>query len=322
MTDSAVNSFQVFVGIDVSKSSWDVTILPEDRSFSIRVDDGATKRLLEQLGQPANTLIILEATGGFERQLVADLIDAGWNVAVVNPRQVRDFAKALGRLAKTDRIDARMLALFGQRMQPRLATRTPEKQREIEALVTRRRQLVATRSVERTREKQISHKAALRSVETLIGVLNRQIAAIEKAIAKLVESDDAWRAKRDLLESVPGVGSTTSTTLVAELPELGRLNRREIASLVGLAPFNHDSGQYRGQRRIRGGRSDLRNVLYMATLTAKRCNDKLRAFAQRLHQQGKPFKVVITACMRKLLTILNVMVRDGTHWVTPHPSVD
>ena len=321
MTNSAVESFQVFVGIDVSKSSWDVTILPEDRSFSIRVDEGATQRLIEQLGTPASTLVILEATGGFERQLVADLIDAGWSVAVVNPRQVRDFAKALGRLAKTDRIDGDVLALFGQRMQPRPATRTPEKQRELDALVTRRRQLVAMRSTERTRQKQVFHKAAQRSVESLLRMLGRQIAGLEKAIAKLVESDDAWRAKRDVLESVPGIGSTTSTTLIAELPELGQLNRQQIASLVGLAPFNHDSGQFRGQRRIRGGRTDLRNVLYMATLTAQRCNDKLRAFAQRLHEQGKPFKVVITACMRKLLTILNVMVRDGAHWAPPHPSV-
>jgi len=152
-------------------------------------------------------------------------------------------------------------------------------------------------------------------------VLDRQIADLDKAITKLIGSDDDWRAKRDLLESVPGVGSITSTALLAELPELGKLNRGEIASLVGVAPFNQDSGQYRGQRHIRGGRSNLRNVLYMATLTAQRCNDTVRIFAKRLHDQGKPFKVVITACMRKLLTILNIMVRNSTHWKTPHPDV-
>jgi len=322
MTDSAVEPFQAFVGIDVSKSSWDVCILPEDRSFSIRVDEGAVQRLVERLGvNPASTLIVVEATGGFERQLVADLIDAGWIVAVINPRQARDFAKALGQLAKTDRIDGRCLALFGQRIQPRPATRIPEKQLQLDALVTRRRQLIAMRSTERTRQKQISHKAAERSVTALLKVLDRQIADLDKAIIKLIGSDDDWRAKRDLLESVPGVGSVTSTALLAELPELGKLNRGEIASLVGVAPFNQDSGQYRGQRHIRGGRTNLRTALYMATLTAQRCNDTVRIFAKRLHDQGKPFKVVITACMRKLLTILNVMVRNSTPWKTPHPDV-
>jgi transposase len=155
----------------------------------------------------------------------------------------------------------------------------------------------------------------------MLKVLDQQIAALDKAIARLIEADDDWRAKRDLIESVPAVGPTTSATLVAELPELGRLNRQEIASLAGLAPFNHDSGRFRGQRRIRGGRSALRTTLYMAALTAKRCNEKLRTFAERLHKAGKPFKVVITACMRKLLTILNTLVRSGKSW-TPHPSVE
>jgi transposase len=321
MSISPVESPKVFVGIDVSQSSWDVHIIPEDRSFSIRVDAGAVQRLIERLGTPEATLIVLEATGGLERQLVAELIEAGWTVAVVNPRQVRDFAKALGRLAKTDRIDAHTLALFAQHVKPRAAQRTTEKQRELDALVTRRRQLVEIRSTERTRKKQTAHKTAQRSIEKLLNVLDRQIDALDNAIAKLIASDDDWRAKRDLMESVPGIGSTTSATLVAELPELGRLNRQEIASLVGLAPFNHDSGKYRGQRHIRGGRGALRAALYMAALTAKKYNDKVRSFADRLHKGGKPFKVVITACMRKLLTILNTMMRNGTHW-TPHPSVE
>ena len=264
---------------------------------------------------------MLEATGGLERQLVAELIDAGWTVAVVNPRQVRDFAKALGRLAKTDGIDAETLALFAQRVQPRPTQKTPEKQQELDALVTRRRQLVSLRSMEKMRRPQAVHKAASRSIDKVLKVLDQQIAALDKAIARLIEADDDWRAKRDLIESVPGVGPTTSATLVAELPELGRLNRQEIASLAGLAPFNHDSGKFRGQRRIRGGRGALRATLYMAALTAKRCNEKLRSFAERLHRAGKPFKVVITACMRKLLTILNTLVRNGKPW-TPHPLVE
>jgi len=321
MDGSVIETRQVFIGIDVSKSSWDVHLLPEGRSFTIRVDDGAIERLLEKLGTPAASLVVVEATGGFERQLVAELIDAGWTVAVVNPRQVRDFAKALGRLAKTDGIDAQTLALFAQRVQPRPTEKMPERQQELDALVTRRRQLVGVRSMEKMRRPQAVHKAASRSIDKMLKVLDQQIAALDKAITRLIEADDDWRAKRDLIESVPGVGPTTSATLVAELPELGRLNRQEIASLAGLAPFNDDSGKFRGQRRIRGGRGALRATLYMAALTAKRCNEKLRAFAERLHKAGKPFKVVITACMRKLLTILNTLVRSGKPWA-PHPSVE
>jgi transposase len=314
MDGSFVETPSIFVGIDVSQSAWDVHLLPEGRSFTIRVDDGAAQRLLDKLGAPKAALVVVEATGGCERRLVAELIDAGWTVAVVNPRQVRDFAKALGRLAKTDRIDAETLALFAQRVQPRPTQKTPEKQQELDALVTRRRQLVEVRSMERMRKRQTSFKAAGRSIEKLLKVLDQQIAAIEKAIAKLIESDDDWRAKRDVIESAPGLGPATSSTLVAELPELGRLNRQEISSLVGVAPMNHDSGSFRGQRHIRGGRSAVRTALYMATLTAMRFNPVLRSFAQRLHKTGKPFKVVIVACMRKLLTILNTMVRNATPW--------
>jgi transposase len=223
----------------------------------------------------------------------------------------------LGRLAKTDRIDAETLALFAEKVQPRPTQKCPEKQAEIDALVTRRRQLVELRSMERTRQHQATIKAARRSIDKLLKALDRQIAALDKAIGQLLESDDDWRTRCELLQSVPGVGATTSATLVAELPELGRLNRQEIASLAGLAPFNHDSGRFRGQRRIRGGRSAVRSILYMAALAARRCNPILQRFAQRLEQAGKPFKVVITACMRKLLTMLNTIVRNGTPWAPP-----
>lgn len=321
MDGSVVKTPQNFIGIDVSQSSWDVHLLPEGRSFSIRVDDGAFERLVKQLGSPEACLVVVEATGGVQRQLVADLLDAGWTVSVVNPRQVRDFAKALGRLAKTDRIDAETLALFAHRVQPRPTQKTPEKQQELDALVTRRRQLISLRSMEKMRRPQAVHKTACRSIDQVVKMLDRQIAALDKSIARLIEADDDWRTKRDLIQSVPGVGPTTSAALVAELPELGRLNRQEIASLAGLAPFNHDSGKFRGQRRIRGGRAAVRTSLYMAALTAMRFNEKIHAFALRLRKAGKPFKVVITACMRKLLTILNIMVRNGTTW-TPHPAVE
>lgn len=321
MDGSITEAPQRFIGIDVSQSSWDVHLLPEGRAFSIRTGDGAFERLVKQLGSPEASFVVVEATGGVERQLVADLLEAGWIVAVVNPRQVRDFAKALGRLAKTDDIDAETLAMFAHRVQPRPTQKTSEKQQDLDALVTRRRQLISLRSMEKMRRPQAVHKTAARSIDQVIKMFDRQIAALDKAIAKLIEADDDWRAKRDLIESVPGVGPATSAALVADLPELGRLNRQEIASLAGLAPFNHDSGKFRGQRRIRGGRATVRTSLYMAALTGMRFNDKLHAFALRLRKAGKPFKVVITACMRKLLAILNVMVRDGKPW-TAHPVVE
>jgi transposase len=314
MDDSMISSPQAFIGIDVSQSSWDVHILPQGSSFSIRVDDGASERLLEKLGDSAGALVVVEATGGVERAVVAALLDAGWTVAVVNPRCIRDFAKALNRLAKTDRIDAQTIAEFACRVQPRPTQKIPENQQRLDALVTRRRQLVGLRSMEQTRKHQAADRLAKRSIDMTIRFLDRQVNEIDQAIAKLIDADDQWRAKRDVIQSVPGVGPITSAALVAELPELGQLNRQEIAALAGVAPFNHDSGQLRGQRRIRGGRAAVRKTLYMAAFVAKRCNPTIRTFANRLHHAGKPFKVVLTACMRKLLTILNTLIRTKTHW--------
>jgi transposase len=306
-----------FIGIDVSQSSWDVHVLPEARSFSIRVEDEAAQRLLSQLGSPARALVVVEATGGVERELVAALLEAGWTTAVVNPRCVRDFAKALNRLAKTDAIDAEVIAEFAKRIQPRPTQQAPEQQARLDALVTRRRQLVALRSVERTRLTQAADRTARQSIDKTLRFLDRQVRELDQAIAKLIDSDDQWRAKRDLLQSVPGVGPVTSAALVAELPELGRLNRCQIAALAGVAPLNHDSGKFRGQRRIRGGRARLRTALYMAAFAARRSNPVIRRFAQRLHQAGKPFKVVLVACIRKLLIILNTIVRQGAPWHPP-----
>jgi len=317
MDGSATSSVLSFVGIDVSQSAWDVHVLPQGNFFSVSADAAGLAALKERLLGLGSCLVVVEATGGLEQRLAAELIDAGLSVAVVNPRQVRDFARALGRLAKTDRIDAETLAIFAEKVQPRPTKKRPEKQVELDALVTRRRQVVSIRAVERNRQPQAATQVARRSILKLIEVLDKQIVALDKAIAKLIESDDDWSARCELLESVPGIGPTSSATLVAELPELGQLSRAQIASLAGLAPFNHDSGKYRGQRHIRGGRAALRATLFMATLTATRCNSAIRSFAQRLKTAGKPFKVVITACMRKLLTILNVMVRDNKSWNAP-----
>lgn len=303
-----------YAGIDVSKRSWDLHVLPSGAQLSTTADAAGMKQLLQSLKATPNCLIVIEATGGLERRLAADLIDAGFQVAVVNPRQVRDFARSVGRLAKTDRLDARVLALFAEKVQPRLTEKTPEKQLELDALMTRRRQLVQLRAAEQMRREQASSKLARKSVVHLLDVLRKEISQLDQAIAQLIQSDDDWRRKIELLQSVPGVGPQTSATLMAELPELGQLNRQQIGALAGLAPFNHDSGQSYGKRSIWGGRAAVRSILYMAAVSARRCNPQLKIFADRLTKAGKPFKVVITACMRKLLIILNCMIKQSVPW--------
>jgi transposase len=259
-------------------------------------------------------LIIVEATGGYQQRLVADLVAAGHRVAVVNPRQVRDFAKGLGILAKTDRIDARVIARFGQHVRPRTIAENHEKQEELQQLVTRRRQLIDLRTAETNRQEIPAAKVVQKSLQQVITLLNKQIKALDKQIAELLKSDDHWKHKGNILTSVPGVGDTTASSLLAELPELGRLNRKEISALAGLAPYNRDSGRFHGKRSIHGGRATVRSALYMAALTAKRCNPVIAPFAQRLTDQGKPFKVMMTACMRKLLVILNTLVKNNSMW--------
>jgi len=303
-----------FVGIDVAKQSFDVCVFPEEKRLSLSYDEGGLRQLRRQLPKEGTCLIVIEATGGYQRRLVAELAEAGHRVAVVNPRQVRDFARGLGVLAKTDRIDAAVIARFGQHVRPRTVEKTPEKQAELEQIVVRRRQLVDLRTAESNRLETISVKSVQKSIQQVVNLLNKQIERIEKDILALLESDDDWKDKRKLLDSVPGIGPVTIASLLAELPELGFLNRQEIAALVGLAPFNRDSGRFRGKRSIWGGRASVRSVLYMAALSARRCNPIIRQFAKRLEAEGKLFKVVITACMRKLLVILNTMVKNNTHW--------
>lgn len=315
MTDSqATSSSRTYVGIDVSKNTWDVHLLSTNRSLSLNADESGLAQLRAELAVVDRCLVVLEATGGLERPLVADLLAAGHEVAVVNPRQVRDFARGLGCLAKSDRIDARVLALFAQMIQPRPLEKLPEKQAELDALVTRRRQVLQLQTMEKNRRGQATLNTTRKSIDRVLAVLCKQVADLDKAIAKLIESNDDWRAKAELIQSVPGVGKVTSATLVAELPELGKLNRQEIAALAGLAPYDDDSGKHRGRRSIRGGRASIRTILYMATLSAMRCNPWIRNYAARLQHHGKTFKVTITACMRKLLTLLNTLVRTQTSW--------
>lgn len=303
-----------FVGIDVAKHSLDVCLLSEDRCFTIPNSSSGFKQLLERLPAPGSCLITIEATGGYQQRVVGALVSAGHRVAVVNPRQVRDFARGLGILAKTDRLDARVIARFGQHAGPRPVEIGSEKQAELRELVTRRRQLIELRTAEQNRWETTATKIVRKNVRHLIEQLDKQIRQLEEAIGQLVENEPELASKAALLETVPGVGPVTITSLLVDLPELGRLNRQQVAALVGLAPFNRDSGKFHGRRAIWGGRASVRSVLYMAALTARRFNPLIRTFAQRLEAAGKPFKVVLTACMRKLLVILNTMIKNSLPW--------
>lgn len=307
----------IVIGVDIAKQTFDAAIGVAGAIKTFANDDGGHDALMAELAAKAVDLIVMEATGGLERNLACALQAAGFAVAVVNPRQARDFAKAMGYLAKTDRIDAKALAELAQ-----VLSRHPERERFVsalptpeqqvlQALVTRRRQLVAMRVAEYQRLS-VSHTAAQKSIEAMIEAIRAQIDEVEADLAKHIETHHADLAKR--LTSVRGIGPTTVATLIAEVPELGRLSRREISALIGLAPLNRDSGQMRGKRTIFGGRSQVRRGLYMAALAAIRFNDVIKQFYNRLVAAGKPKKVAIVACMRKLLTILNAMVRTGKSW--------
>lgn len=313
MDGSAENSKVSWVGIDISKSKFDVVVLPEGTHWTCRYDREGMDGLLAQLPKH-ECVVVLEATGGLERRLAGELVAAGYSTAIVNPRQVRDFARGLGVLAKNDRIDARVLAIYAQHGTLRLVEKRPEKQDELTALVVRRRQLVALQTAESNRLEQATVKSAVQSIRHVLDLLRKELKKVDAEIARLIEADDDWRGKSELLQSVPGVGPGTSATLVAELSELGKLSCKKIAALVGVAPFSHDSGRFRGQRSIWGGRASVRSALYMAAFNARRCNPVIRAFADRLQQAGKRPKVILTACMRKLLVILNTMVRNQTTW--------
>jgi transposase len=302
------------VGIDVAKHSLDVYVTSQERSFTINNNTAGFKQLLAELPAAGQCLVVVEATGGYQSRVVAALVMAGHQVAVVNPRQVRDFARSLGILAKTDRIDARVIARFAEQSRPRPVEIGSEKQAQLAELATRRRQLVEMRTAEHNRLETVTTKTVRKNIRHLIEQLDKQIRQLEEIIGELIESQPELASKAALLESVPGVGPVTVTSLLVDLPELGRLNRQQVAALVGVAPFNRDSGKFHGRRRIWGGRAAIRSVLYMAALTARRSNPLIRAFAQRLEAAGKPIKVVLTACMRKLLVILNAMLKNNLPW--------
>jgi transposase len=304
----------VHVGIDVSKARLDVCLLPSEQTFGIDNSDDGIARLIAMLQQHTVALVLLEATGRHERRAASALLEAGFNVAVVNPRQARDFARSLGKLAKTDAIDAKILAEFARLGHVRCCEKQPENRALLEDYITRRRQVTQMIAAEKVRLSAPQDKRTRAMITRILRVLDQQREDLDRLIAKLIESDDDWRNKRDLMSSVPGIGQVTASKLVAELPELGKLNRQQIAALVGVAPMNRDSGQFRGRRTIFGGRASVRCALYMAAFNARHFNPLIARFSERLRAAGKPFKVIVIACMRKLLTILNVMLKENRLW--------
>ena len=311
MSESTVEKF---VGVDVSKATLDICIMPPGQAMHVTYDDAGIGQVVAILKETHPTLIVLEATGGLEVRLASELAAVNLPVAIINPRQARDFAKATGRLAKTDEVDAAMLADFARAIRPQVHPLKDADTRALDDMVNRRRQLIAMRVQETLRLGTAASKGLQKSLKKHIAWLDKQIIEVDGDLNQRLRESDVWRAKDDLLRAIPGVGTVTSLTMLAKCPELGALNRREIAALTGVAPLANDSGKHRGKRFIWGGRADVRAVLYMATISAIRCNDTIKTFANRLKQAGKPAKVVIVACMRKLLTIMNAMLKNNAAW--------
>jgi len=306
---------EIFVGIDVSKAWLDIAVHEQKEAFRAGNDDAGIASLVKRLKKLKPTLIVLEPTGGFEMLVVVELTHAGLPAVVVNAKRIRDFARATGQLAKTDKLDARVLAHFAAAVRPPLRNLRSEEEEQLTALLTRRRQVLDMLTVEKNRL--VTVRAKMRSdIEAHIQWLSGSLKELDREIEDFVESTPVWKEKDALLQSVPGVGPVTSATMLGMLPELGQLNRQEIAALVGVAPVNKDSGKKQGRRRVYGGRADVRSVLYMAALAAKKFNPVIRKFYERLVKQGKEKKVALTACMRKLLVILNAMMRTNQPWRT------
>lgn len=301
------------VGIDVAKEQVELFASSTGRGWTAANSEEGIDQVLRSLGELEPELIVLEATGGLELPLVSALSVAGLPVVVVNPRQVRDFAKALGRLAKTDRIDAQVLAHFGEAVRPEVRALKDEQTQTLTAIMTRRRQLMEMLTAEKNRLG-ISRKVVRKDIQRHIGWLEARLGEIDKDLAEVIKECPAWREKDQLLRSVPGVGPVLSCSILCELPEIGRLSGKKIAALVGVAPFNRDSGTLKGKRSVWGGRRNVRSVLYMAALVASRFNPVIKDLYQRLVAAGKLAKVALTACMRKLIVILNAMVRTGQPW--------
>jgi len=303
-----------FVGIDVAKDQLDLHVRPTGEAFAVARDGEGLAALVERLRSLKLQLIVLEATGGFETTVAAALAAADLPLAVVNPRQIRDFARAIGRLAKTDALDAEVIARFAEAIRPEPRPIASAEAQALGELVARRRQILEMIVAETNRRRQLTQPRLIRGLDRHLKALQKELSELEQDIDDQIRGSPVWRDKEDLLTSSPGIGSTTARTLIAELPELGSLDRRKIAALVGFAPFNRDSGTMRGKRHISGGRASVRSALYMAALTAVRCNPPVKALYTRLRAAGKPAKVALVAAAHKLLTILNAMLREKTTW--------
>jgi transposase len=309
------------IGIDVSKKLLEVAAHESDYHFRSPNKANAFPELIAELIALRPALIVLEATGGLEIPVTAALHAVGLPVVVVNPRQVRDFAKATGQLAKTDRLDARVLAHFAAAIKPPLRPIKSQEGLELDALVGRRTQLIDMLTAEKNRHGSAATDTVREEIKKHIDWLEERIAELDEQLQAQLKTSSVWQAKDVILKSTPGIGPVVSFSMIADLPELGTLNRQQISKLVGVAPLNNDSGQQRGNRHIFGGRARVRSMLYMAAFTGIRHNSVIKEFYERLTAKGKPFKVVMTACMRKLLTIINVMVRDNTPWKTKEQPI-
>ncbi len=313
---------EVFVGIDVSKATLDVAVVPGGEKWSVTNDPRGISGLVERLKAMRPALVAMEATGGFEYPVAVALRAGGLQASVVNPRQVRDFAKATGRLSKTDEVDALVLAIFAQAIRPPVRSLPDEAARELKALLARRQELVEMTTAEKNRLGTTSSTAVREHIKTHLQWLKGELGGLDRDLEQKVQESPIWREKEDLLKSAPGVGNVLSFTLLAELPELGELDRKQVAALAGVAPFNCDSGTRRGKRVIWGGRAHVRKVLYMATLVATRYNPVIQHYYQHLLSLGKLKKVALVACMRKLLTILNSMLKHHRPWCPVAPKAD
>jgi transposase len=310
----ATESSEVFVGVDVSKHHLDVLVYPAGTSFTLDNTPRGIEQLIERLKPLGVCRLVIEATGGYQRRVAAELTAAGIPVMTVNPRQARDFARSQGKLAKTDKIDASVLAQFARIVRFRADPPSSQAELQLQERIARRRQLIEMLTRETNRLHMAQDKIAVNSLRVIIRALEKQREALDAKIAELIQSDDDWQNKLQLLQSVPGVGPATAQQLIAEMPELGKLNRQEAAALVGVAPFNCDSGAMRGRRAIFGGRATVRSALYMATVAAVKWNPLIRSSYQRFKAAGKASKVALVACMRKLLTILNTLLRENRPW--------